>query len=520
MTAKIVIDPVTRIEGHLKMEVEIENGVVSKARAIGTMYRGLEALLVGRDPRDASYVVERACGVCAASHGWASALSLDEAFGAKVPAGGRIIRNLITSAMWLHDHPLHFYHLSALDYLDVMAVAQYQGKDPGLLAVKDKIVKLVAAGDTAPLTPRYKPDEFSVSDPELVITAVAHYLKALEMQAKAKKMSALFAGKQPHQSSIVVGGVTMLPSIEVVAKYRSMLLEQIDFIENVYVKDVLAFGTGPLLPLAQAGVGAGDMNYMSYGGFMRDDAGKDPLFKPGVIFGGDFANVMPFSADKITEDVTHAWYKENANKSPYEEGTIPDLDKADAYTFVKAPRYDGKPMEVGPLARMLVMQPQGLMDIITKYSIKPGVVARHAARAFETVMLAKDMLNWVDTLIQEMGSKNFKIHDTDHWEIPKEGKGAGLTEVPRGALGHFIKVNNHKTENYQMVVPTTWNFSPPDEKGVLGPCDKALIGVPVPDPENPINVVRVIRSYDPCLACAIHLIDPGSNEIRKYRIGF
>jgi len=269
MAAKIIIDPVTRIEGHLKIEVEIENGKVSSARSIGTMYRGLEALLAGRDPRDATYVAERTCGVCAASHGWASSLALDQAFSAKVPAGGRIIRNLITSAMWLHDHPLHFYHLSALDYLDVMAVAQYQGKDPGLLAVKDKILKLVAAGDTAPLTPRYKPDEYSVSNPELVTTAVAHYLKALEMQAKAKKMSALFAGKQPHQSSIVVGGVTMLPSIQVVEQYRSMLLEQIDFIENVYLQDVLTFGTGPLLPLAQAGVGAGDLNYLSYGAFCQ-----------------------------------------------------------------------------------------------------------------------------------------------------------------------------------------------------------------------------------------------------------
>jgi len=520
MATNIVIDPVTRIEGHLRMEVEIENGVVKKARSVGTMFRGFETLLVGRDPRDATYVTERTCGVCAAAHGWASSLALDEAFQAKVPAGGRIIRNLINAAMWLHDHTLHFYHLSALDYLDVMAVAAYKGSDPGLVAVKDKILKLVAAGDTAPLTPRYKPDEYCVNDPELVTMAVAHYLKALEMQAKAKKMSALFAGKQPHQSSIVVGGVTILPGIEAVEQFRSMLLEQIDFIKKVYLQDVLTFGTGPLLPLAQAGVGAGDLNYLSYGGFARNDAGTDLLFKPGVIFGGNLANVLPFNADKITEDVTHAWYKENASKSPYEEGTVPDLEKKDAYTFIKAPRYEGKPMEVGPLARMLVMQPKGLMDIISAYNIKPGVVARHAARAFETVILAEEMLKWVDELEKEMGRHDFKIHDTDHWEAPLGGKGAGLTEVPRGALGHFIKIKNYKTENYQMVVPSTWNFSPLDEQGIPGPCEKALIGVPVPDPENPINIVRVIRSYDPCLACAIHLIDPKSNEIRKYQIGF
>lgn len=518
--AKIVVDPLTRIEGHLRIEVEVENGKVVEAHAKGTMYRGIEPMLRGRDPRDATYVTERVCGVCAGSHGWASSLALDQAYGAKVPAGGRTIRNLIIGAMWLHDHPLHFYHLSALDYLDVMAVAQYQGKDAGLLAVKDKIVKLVKAGDTAPLTPRYKPDEFSVNDPELVTMAVAHYLQALEMQAKAKKMSAIFAGKQPHQSSIVVGGVTMLPSIEAVAQFRSMLLEQIDFIEKVYLQDVITFGTGPLLPLAQAGVGAGYPNYLSYGGFARDNEGKDLFIKSGVILDGNLSKILPVDENKITEDVQYSWYKASANgKTPYTEDTIPDLAKKDAYTFVKAPRYDGKPMEVGPLARMLIMQPKGLMDLIGKYNIKPGAVARHAARAYETVLLAKEMLNWVDALEKEIGS-GIRVHDTDHWEAPAQGQGAGLTEAPRGALGHFIKVADHKVENYQMVVPTTWNFSPRDDKGVRGPLEQALIGVPVPDPENPVNIVRVVRSYDPCLACAIHLIDPVTNDIHKFRIGW
>lgn len=518
--AKIVIDPITRIEGHLRIEVEVENGKISAARALGTMYRGIEPMLRGRDPRDATYVTERVCGVCAGSHGWASSLALDQAFGAKVPAGGRLIRNLIIGAMWLHDHPLHFYHLSALDYIDVMAIAKYQGKDAGLLAVKDKIVKLVEAGDTAPLTPRYKPDEFCVNDPELVTTAVAHYLKALEMQAKAKKMSALFAGKQPHQSSIVVGGVTMLPTIETVEHYRSMLLEQIDFIEKTYLPDVLTFGTGPLLPLAQAGIGGGSPNYLSYGGFAQDNEGKDLFLKRGILMNGDLSKILPVDEAKITEDVQYSWYKPSANgKTPYTEDTVPDLEKKDAYTFVKAPRYDGKPMEVGPLARMLIMQPKGLMDIISKYNIKPGAVARHAARAYETLLLAKEMVKWVDQLEKEMGS-NFRIHDTEHWEAPATGQGAGMTEAPRGALGHFVKVANHKIENYQMVVPTTWNFSPKDDNNVPGPLEQALIGVPIPDPDNPINVVRVVRSYDPCLACAIHLIDPVTNDVKKYQIGW
>ncbi|MDR3288591.1 MAG: nickel-dependent hydrogenase large subunit [Peptococcaceae bacterium] len=518
MAQKVVIDPITRIEGHLRVEVEVENGVVTDAHIIGKMFRGLEPLLTGRDPRDASYVVERVCGVCAGSHGWTSALALDEAYGAEVPAGGRIIRNLILGAMWLHDHPLHFYHLSALDYLDIMAVARYQGGDAGLLAVKDKIVSLVNANDTAPLTPRYAPDEYSVNDPELVTTAVAHYLKALEMQAKARKMSALFAGKQPHQSSIVVGGVTILPKLEVVNQYASMLEEQISFIEDIYFPDVITFGTGPLLPLAQSDIGTGYGHFLSVGAFDRADNRQDPFFKPGLILDGNLANVLPFDEQKVTEDVTYGWYQNGQAQHPYTGDSTPDLSKPDAYTYVKAPRYDGKPLEVGPLARMLVMKPEGLMDLVAKHNMKLGAVARHAARAYETVMLAQEMRNWVEALKQEMSSGHFRIHDTDHWNAPNEGKGAGLAEAPRGALGHWIWVKNRKIANYQMVVPTTWNFSPRDESGVLGPAEKALIGTPVPDIENPINVARVLRSYDPCLACAIHLISPDTNEVRKFRI--
>lgn len=516
--AKIVIDPITRIEGHLKIVVEVESGKVVDAQAVGTMYRGLEPLLQGRDPRDATYVTERACGVCAGAHGWTSSLALDQAFGAKVPAGGRILRNLIIGAMWLHDHPLHFYHLSALDYIDVLAIAKYQGSDPNLLAVKGKIVKLVEAGDTAPLTPRYNPDQFSVNDPELVTTAVAHYLKALEMQAKAKKMSALFGGKQPHQSSIVVGGVTMLPNLEAIEQFRSMLLEQIEFIEKIYLQDVVTFGTGPLLPLAQAGVGGGYPNFLSYGAFGLDNSGKDFFLKPGVITDGNLSSIHAMDAKKVTEDVRYAWYQaSNEGKTPDKENTKLDLDKKEGYSFIKAPRYEGKPMEVGPLARMLVMQPKVLMDLVAKYNIKLGAVARHAARAVETVLLANEMLNWINELEKEIVS-GLKIHDTDHWEAPEQSDGVGLTEAPRGALGHWIRIKDYKVANYQMVVPSTWNFSPRDDQGNRGPAEQALIGVPVPDPENPINVVRVIRSFDPCIACAVHLIDPSSNQIRQFRV--
>ncbi len=517
--SKITIDPITRIEGHLKIEVEIENGKIKDAWSSGTMARGFEVLIEGRDPRDAAYVTSRICGVCAGVHGWTAVQALEQAFGAECPDAGRIIRNLLNGALWLHDHPLHFYHLSALDYLDVMAVAKYQGKDPYVSAVKDKIVALVQANDTAPLTPRYKPDDFSVTDPEIVTTAVAHYVKALEMQAKAKKMSAILAGKQPHPATMVVGGVTMLPNAHRLAEFLTMLLEQIEFIEKVYLADVLAFGTGPLLPLAKLGVGGGRGNFLSYGVYDLDNKNQKRFLPAGVIMNGNLGSVQPVDQKKVTEAVKYSYYQETiGTKHPWESKTSYDLDKKGAYSFIKAPRYEGQAMEVGPLSRMLVLKPQPLMDAIQKYEIKVGAVARHAARAVETVLLAREMVKWVNELAGLIASGKAKIHDTAHWNPPAKGEGIGLLDAPRGALGHWVKIEDSKVKHYQIVVPTTWNASPRDEKGQRGPIEEALIGVPVPDPENPINVVRVVRSFDPCLACAVHLIEPQSNRILQFQV--
>ena len=513
MSTKITIDPVTRIEGHLKIDVELEDGKVKDAWSSGTMYRGFEKMLEGKDPRDASYVTSRFCGVCFNVHTMASVLTLDQAFGAKVPTGGRIMRNLMMGAEYLYDHILHFYHLTALDYLDIMAIAKYEGKDAGLTAVKDKIVGLVKAGDTHPLTPRYKPDEFCVNDPETVTTLVDHYLKALHIQMVGKKLSAVFGGRAPHMQSIVVGGVTCLPTDEQIALFTKYLDEVVAFTKDVYAKDVVAVGTGPLFPLAKMGLGAGHLNYVSYGAFDQKDGG-DPLLPAGVIL-GDLGNVMPFDQSKITESVKHAWYKAAEPVHPGKGEQEVDLSIKDAYSFVKAPRYDGKSMEVGPLARMLVAKNPALMSLVKK-GAKPGVVARHASRAFENLQIAEAMYRWLAELKAEMKKPGFKIHDTEHWDVPDKGEGAGFYEAPRGALGHWISIEGGKTKRYQAVVPSTWNASPRDEAGVRGQYEEALIGVPVPDPENPINVVRVIRSFDPCLACAIHMIDPQSNEAKKF----
>ena len=517
MGTRIVVDPVTRIEGHLRIEVEVENGKVKDAWSSGTMARGFETLLQGKDPRDAPFVTSRFCGVCYSVHQLTSARALDEAFGAQVPWGGTLLRNLAMGAEYIYDHVLHFYHLSALDYIDIMAVANYKGKNKGLLSVKDKIVGLVKANDTFPLTPRYKPDEFCVNDPDTVITAVKHYLDALSMHAKARNMGAIFGGRTPHYQSIVVGGFTQYPDINMVARFRSMLDEQAKFVNKVYIPDVMAFGTGPLLPLAKMGLGGGHNNYLAYGAMEKDPEGRDLVFSPGVIIGLGRNNgkVCPVDQEKITESVKYAWYKQDKPQHPYNGAQEFDLDRKGAYSFVKAPRYDGLPMEVGPLARMLIAKNPTFLGLV-KQGVKPGAVARHAARAIETKLVVDACYKWCDDLIDAMTKPGFKIHDTDHWEPPAEGMGAGFYEAPRGALGHWVKIKDRLIDNYQAVVPSTWNASPRDEKKVRGQFEESLIGVPVPDADNPINVVRVVRSFDPCLACAIHLIDPKTNEMRKF----
>jgi hydrogenase large subunit len=298
-----------------------------------------------------------------------------------------------------------------------------------------------------------------------------------------------------------------------------MLDEQAKFIQEVYVADVLLFGKGPLWPLAQMGIGGGHYNYLAYGDFQKDAEGKSLLFPGGVVIGLDPSNIKVDAVDtnKITESVKHAWYKAKKPVHPYDGEQIFDRDKKNAYSFVKAPRYDGKPMEVGPLARMIIAKNPDLLGLV-KDGAKPGAVARHAARALETKLVVDACYIWLDQLLTEMTKPGFRIHDTEHWDPPESGMGAGFHEPPRGALGHWIKIRNKKIENYQAVVPSTWNASPRCDNGIRGQYEESLIGAPVPDPNNPVNIVRIIRSFDPCLACAVHIIDPQTNEIRKFVI--
>jgi hydrogenase large subunit len=278
---------------------------------------------------------------------------------------------------------------------------------------------------------------------------------------------------------------------------------------------------GPLLPLARAGLGGGHQNYLCCGAFEMDEVGSKLLFQPGVIVGLNPVEIKikPFNPQKITESVHSSWYKkESKPKHPYDGTQVFDLERKDAYTFVKAPRYNNLPMEVGPLARAFVDKDATLLGLVKDYGVKSGVVARHAARAIETKKIVDAMYYWCDELTAAMVKPGFKIHDTEHWDPPAEGEGTGFFEPPRGCLGHWIRIKDKKIANYQAIVPSTWNASPRDERGIRGQYEESLIGVPVPDPENPINVVRVIRSFDPCLACAIHLIDPKTNGVRKFLV--
>lgn len=513
--ARVVVDPVTRIEGHLKIEVEVENGVVKDAWSSGTMYRGFEQLLVGKDPRDALRITQRVCGVCNTIHGMTSMLAIDEAFGANTPDNGRIIRNLIFASDWLVDHPLHFYHLSALDYIDIMAVASYSGKDPALLGVKDKIVSLVQANDTYPLTPRYEPDAFVVKDPETVTTLVSHYLQALEMRKLGHDMGALWAGRMPFFQNVVPGGVGIRPTLSKIAEYTWRFENLATWLENVYIKDVLALGTGPLKPIHDLKVGFGVKNFLGYGAFDQKKSGdmKNRFFKQGVIQDLDLKNIKDLDKEQITEDVKNSYYKSASGLKPAVGKTDPDPKKSGAYSFVKSARYDGKPHEGGPLARMLIMQDPGFMEIGNAIGLWPSAVARHAARAYETKMLIGAVRTWLDQL-----AKNLDGDVCDDKAVPTEGIGAGLTDAPRSANGHWITIKGGKIDTYQIVNASTWNFGPRDDKGVRSPVEEALIGAPVPDPNNPINVVRVVRSFDPCLACSVHIIEPKTNEILKFRV--
>lgn len=516
---KIVIDPITRIEGHLKIEAVVENGKVKDATSSGMLFRGIEIILQGRDPRDAQRYTQRICGVCPTSHSTAATLNLDSAFGIadKIPDNGRIMRNLILGAAHIADHILHFYHLVALDYVDITAVAKYKGNDPVLNSVK----AFAERGELGPFVPRYEGD-YRLSETANV-EALAHYVKALEIRRKGQEMLAIFGGKMPHNCTIMPGGVTEVPTIDKIASFLWQLNELRDFIDNVYIPDVMM--------VAEAysdyfGIGAGCGNLLSYGSFDLDGKGTDltrreRLMKQGTVSAD--LKLGQLDTNKIMEYVRHSWYEDSTSgKHPTSGETRPDPKKKAGYSWIKSPRYDGKVYEVGPLARVAVTYASGnptvkaLVDsTLSRFKASPkalfSVLGRHAARALYTKVVADSMPAW---LLQLKPGEPAYID----YQIPEQGTGMGLVDAARGALGHWVEVRDKKIANYQCVVPTTWNGSPRDDNEQPGPIEQAIIGTKVKDENNPFEIVRIVRSFDPCIACAVHLITPKGSDLGKFRV--
>jgi hydrogenase large subunit len=517
--AKITVDPITRIEGHLKIEVVTENGIVKDANSAGMMFRGIELILQGRDPRDAQRYTQRICGVCPTSHSIAATLNLDSAFGLsdKIPDNGRIVRNLILGAAHIADHILHFYHLTALDYVDVTKIAGYDGNDPTLNSVKEFALR----GELAPFVPRYEGD-YRLSD-QTNIDALAHYVKALEMRRKGQEMLTIFGGKMPHNMGVIPGGVTETVTVDKIASFLWKLNELRDFINNVYIPDVLA--------VAEAypdyfEIGAGCGNLLSYGSFDLDGTSPDYTKRDRLLKQGTISTDLKLEAidtNKIMEHVKHSWYDNSSTgKHPTQGETKPSYGKNGAYSWVKSPRYDGKVYEVGPLARMVATYASGdptvkaLVDsVLSRFKASPAVLfsvlGRHAARALYTKFVADTMPGW---LLQLKPGEPAYVD----YEIPDESKGMGLVDAARGALGHWIEVKDKRIANYQCVVPSTWNLCPRDDMGQPGPVEQALIGTKINDENNPFEIGRIVRSFDPCLACAIHVITPRGKEIGTFKV--
>jgi Ni,Fe-hydrogenase I large subunit len=552
---RLVIDPVTRIEGHLRVEVEVDEGVVREAWASGTMFRGIETILKGRDPREAWLYTQRICSVCTMVHALASVRAVEDALGIRPPPLAVITRNLIAAFQYLHDHVVTFFHLRAIaDWVDVtaaleadvdeaVAIAQRMSDWPGnshawFLTVQEKLKAFVASGLLGPLANGYWGHPGYTLPPEIDLMLAAHYLEALDWQREVVKAHAVLGGKNPVLQSFLVGGMS-LPvdpnspaalNAEKLAFLRGLAQNAERFIEHVYLADHRAVSVEFK---DWRGIGERTGNFLACGDFPLDPSG-DPTsfaFPGGVIVGRDLTDLQPFRPEEVTEEVARAWYEDgDGPRHPFEEDTTPaytgpsppfdELDVDAAYSWVKAPRYEGMPMEVGPLARVLVGYAAGVPRIqeLTD-GLLDGVglgtddlfstLGRRIARWVETKYLTELIFTWLDQLEEAMGAGDTVIHgggwDPAGW--PAEADGAGFHEAPRGALGHWVSIRDGLIANYQCVVPTTWNASPRDAAGVPGPLEAALVGTPVVDPARPLEILRVLHTFDPCMACAVHVLD-------------
>jgi len=587
MNERVVVDPITRIEGHLRIEAETDGGVITRASSSGTMVRGIEIILRGRDPRDAWAFAQRICGVCTLVHGIASVRAVENALNYPIPPNAQLIRNLMIGAQFIHDHVMHFYHLHALDWVDVVSalkadpkatsalaqsISRYPKSSPGYFAdVQKRVKNFVEGGQLGIFANGYWGHPAYKLPPEANLMAVAHYLEALVWQREVAKLHTLFGGKNPHPN-FVVGGVPCAISVHPEApgsgkgphyrggagatavdlvglqKVKEIIAAMSDFVDQVYLPDTLAIA-GFYREWAQQGEGVG--NFMTYGDFPANGM-DDPasfLIPSGVILDRDLSTIHELdinAGDQIQEYVSHSWYDYSAGKDkglhPYYgettlnyTGPTPPYDHLDveqSYSWLKSPRWKGRAMEVGPLARVLMLYASGHEQTrelvgMTLSTLKLPVeglfstLGRTAARTLETRIIADQMSGWYRQLIANIKAGDLRTFNDAKWEPsswPSEAKGVGHMEAPRGALGHWIVIKDGLIDNYQAVVPSTWNAGPRDPRGQDGPYEAALKGHALHDPKQPIEILRTIHSFDPCIACAVHVTDPQGEELVKVKV--
>ncbi len=484
-----VLTPITRIEGHLSIKTEVINGKLTNVQSCGEMYRGFENIMIDRRPIDAARIMQRICGVCHEVHGIAAARALAKLYKIELPKNGKLLHDIILGIHIIHDHILHFYHLSAPDYVDFVALASYPGNDPALKDAKEWVKTVKPA-----LFAQKVPGDY-ISEPANALPFIVHYVEALELLGLAASALAILGGKTPFCHTIFPGGITTEITMEKLAKISDIVDKIHSFVVTKYLPDVMSIAK--LYPEYWK-IGAGYQNAICYGGFNSLDK---PLFTSGVIIDGKQA---PFDKNKIIEDIAHSYYKGSAQSFSTGE-TKPDYDKSGAYSWIKSPRYDGHPMETGPLSRIYVNYDKDdrLSKIMSELKQPKealfSTLGRHLSRAFEALILGEFVQNALSTVnINEP-----TIRDID-MSIVVSDTGLGLSNAGRGELLHFIETKNGRVSRYNCIVPSTWNFSPKDSAGKPGPVEKALEDTPVRFEKGMIEAGRVIRSYDPCLACSIH----------------
>jgi len=568
MSERIVVDPITRIEGHLRIEAEIKDGIIVDAFSSSTMVRGIEEIVKGRDPRDVWAFVQRTCGVCTTVHALTSVRTVEDALGIVVPPNAEMVRNIMEGTLYMHDHVVHFYHLHALDWVDVVSVlsadpaetsriaqsiSSWPKSSPGYFSdVKKRIKRFVDSGQLGIFANGYWGHKQMKLPAEINLLAVAHYLEALEWQKEIVKVHTIFGGKNPHPNYLVGGMACAVNTddpgginAERLAYVGQLIQEGKEFVEQVYIPDLMAIAS---FYKDWGAIGQGFGNYMSYGDFPTNGYNDPSSFKfpSGVILDRDISNIHPIDhrdSTEIVEFVNKSWYEyaggDGASLHPWDgetnikySGPKPPYDHLDIdqkYSFVKTPRWKGKPMEVGPLARVLMGYAHGreefkeivdsaLSTLNVPVTALFSTLGRTAARGLETQLVANWTTEFYNTLMTNIKNgdqrmANSEMRDPATW--PKECKGVGYMEAPRGALAHWIVIKDGKTANYQQVVPSTWNASPRDPSGARSAYESTLIGTPVADPEQPLEIIRTIHSFDPCLACAVHLYDEHGKHISQ-----